>query len=230
MCTRLLLTVTVHPRVRGEQEAFAWGGDEYDGSSPRARGTDQHGGEDGLPVRFIPACAGNRLKGSITQYHVPVHPRVRGEQTSTGPTSTGPAGSSPRARGTADQVGAVAHIERFIPACAGNSPADGVQRPIRPVHPRVRGEQGAGAADGAHGGGSSPRARGTARRPAIHRARFRFIPACAGNRSPAVPGRRLRPVHPRVRGEQGSKTYQEFLPAGSSPRARGTVFKKVVNF
>ncbi len=113
------------------------------------------------------------------------------------------AGSSPRARGTAR--GRRAAPGRFS------------------VHPRVRGEQCSALRPPSRNNGSSPRARGTVHPAQQDAALRRFIPACAGNRS--VPLAQARPqwVHPRVRGEQGSRGHAEGFTAGSSPRARGTV-------
>ena len=53
-------------------------------------------------MRFIPACAGNRLIGDVFQ-------------------TVAARGSSPRVRGTGTEVARLAELARFIPACAGNS-------------------------------------------------------------------------------------------------------------
>ena len=50
----------------------------------------------------------------------------------------------------------------------------------------------------------------------------RFIPACAGNRYPALTRCPLIAVHPRVCGEQKQAAYQWAKRNGSSPRVRGT--------
>ena len=75
--------------------------------------------------------------------------------------------------------------------------------------------------------GSSPRVRGTADQPGTTKKGSRFIPACAGNRSPARRGRQDLPVHPRVCGEQSLPLPSLPLPSGSSPRVRGTVISKI---
>ncbi len=70
--------------------------------------------------------------------------------------------------------------------------------------------------------GSSPRARGTARRCVDGALLARFIPACAGNRAAGWWATLSRPVHPRVRGEQFRRRKDHANYHGSSPRARGT--------
>ena len=92
---------------------------------------------------------------------------------------------------------------RFIPACAGNSPAKSARSRKAPVHPRVCGELERLAAVETKVGGSSPRVRGTHGRCAPRTAGTRFIPACAGN--------------------SGHHGIGCGLVAGSSPRVRGTL-------
>ena len=53
---------SVHPRVCGEQPYFTAYYNPVRGSSPRVRGTELTPGCDAVTNRFIPACAGNRLK------------------------------------------------------------------------------------------------------------------------------------------------------------------------
>ncbi len=91
--------------------------------------------------RFIPACAGNSTKATSTMIPVPVHPRVRGEQTLAGVQGHAWIGSSPRARGTAVWEASKTEVSRFIPACAGNRMDSSSCYVLLPVHPRVRGEQ-----------------------------------------------------------------------------------------
>ena len=54
---------------------------------------------------------------------------------------------------------------------------------------------------------------------------IRFIPASAGNSLETLPVPGGTTVHPRERGEQYGKIRSAFLGCGSSPRARGTVYK-----
>ena len=117
----------VHPRERGEQDVADPTTNTDIGSSPRARGTVHEGGHPNGLRRFIPASAGNRPSRIPLNRLTTVHPRERGEQSTTNCIEQDlvrSGGSSPRARGTADDEHAVgqepARIERFIPASAGN--------------------------------------------------------------------------------------------------------------
>ena len=71
--------------------------------------------------------------------------------------------------------------------------------------------------------GSSPRVRGTVLRVSTNWKRWRFIPACAGNRRCSPLNLATCAVHPRVCGEQRPGLKIEDLNPGSSPRVRGTV-------
>ena len=70
----------VHPRVCGEQALGAHQRISGYGSSPRVRGTVFDYARDGFSIRFIPACAGNRVLARFGVLDVSVHPRVCGEQ------------------------------------------------------------------------------------------------------------------------------------------------------
>ena len=70
--------------------------------------------------------------------------------------------------------------------------------------------------------GSSPHARGTLRRMDQPDWCERFIPACAGNATPAAFNAALSTVHPRMRGERGHGDGARHGVGGSSPHARGT--------
>ena len=152
------------------------------------------------------------------------------------------AGSSPRARGTQRRSPLLAQRHRFIPACAGNTSSPIAPGRFPTVHPRVRGEHAGVVVQTAGATGSSPRARGTLIGNIAPAALIRFIPACAGNTSPAARQRvlrrfipacagntpgpkrtgRARAVHPRVRGEHILLLLWLAKYGGSSPRARGT--------
>ncbi len=131
-------------------------------------------------------------------------------------------GSSPRARGTPSKKEARRAQERFIPACAGNTPQEDSLVHRLPVHPRVRGEHYIVTIQPPKRSGSSPRARGTPIRRVGNHGVHRFIPACAGNTPDKPSGERDEAVHPRVRGEHSSMNPWAINMAGSSPRARGT--------
>ena len=172
------------------------------GSSPRVRGTGQERADQDKPMRFIPACAGNRSMCNQPFPFLSVHPRVCGEQACFVVRYLHQIGSSPRVRGTGLFRRAVSASDRFIPACAGNRRGLQVRLPASSVHPRVCGEQVPFLDILSDRDGSSPRVRGTAKSAQGVSRPSRFIPACAGN-SGDVSHRYLGPsVHPRVCGEQ----------------------------
>jgi len=76
---------SVHPRTCGEQFITTWHGLAQGGSSPHVRGTDPHAGPYRHVGRFIPARAGNRTCGQVSQKGLAVHPRTCGEQKSGNP-------------------------------------------------------------------------------------------------------------------------------------------------
>ena len=156
-----LLFLPVHPRVCGEQPMGVWGLVPHSGSSPRVRGTATAARIRAKPTRFIPACAGNSAPIKLRRAGVTVHPRVCGEQECRIKYQEWRAGSSPRVRGTVNDLHARAQEIRFIPACAGNSADWCRDRRVVAVHPRVCGEQRNPMRYGAPPIGSSPRVRGT---------------------------------------------------------------------
>ncbi len=131
----------VHPRGCGEQHQYHEGNGMRYGSSPRVRGTAGRCMASSPVRRFIPAGAGNRPARSGRPASRPVHPRGCGEQSSISTPNVSACGSSPRVRGTACVLVVDADQERFIPAGAGNSPADSGFAARHAVHPRGCGEQ-----------------------------------------------------------------------------------------
>ena len=111
---------TVHPRWRGEQGRRGITANEKDGSSPLARGTDCVARQLARLRRFIPAGAGNRGFCRTRNPQSSVHPRWRGDQLEEAVKVQLPPGSSPLARGTADEAASTVLTRRFIPAGAGN--------------------------------------------------------------------------------------------------------------
>ena len=191
----------VHPRVCGEHSPAVALMICDSGSSPRVRGTRLWRCHCSVPVRFIPACAGNTWKPRTTPISLSVHPRVCGEHWLVGLPRAWSGGSSPRVRGTRFTAQGADYKSRFIPACAGNTWRGMVYLPIRSVHPRVCGEHSTRLPSYARSGGSSPRVRGTRPGSVNGIDVCRFIPACAGNTSVVDVSVPSRPVHPRVCGE-----------------------------
>ena len=192
------------------------------GSSPRARGTRHtFAGWHGMQW-FIPAGAGNTLRNTCGTIASTVHPRGRGEHIDTTEQGNGNDGSSPRARGTRRSRHEHQLQQRFIPAGAGNTPADRDAGQPHAVHPRGRGEHLGSRDPQPKLYGSSPRARGTLLLLSFLNIAARFIPAGAGNTACASPICADWTVHPRGRGEHASSAASATACIGSSPRARGT--------
>ena len=131
----------VHPRLRGELRFHLLGARFLIGSSPLARGTRLNTLGSRFFRRFIPACAGNSGLRPAFLKSPTVHPRLRGELWARGGSRYTETGSSPLARGTPINALPFRAYNRFIPACAGNSPQN-----LQKVH---------------YLNGSSPLARGT---------------------------------------------------------------------
>ena len=199
------------------------------GSSPRARGTGA------IPRPTRPSR--------------PVHPRGRGERSQASASSSHSSGSSPRARGTATGSWRRNHAQPVHPRGRGERQFRTWRNRRLPVHPRGRGERTMRRTVGNLSRGSSPRARGTGRRPAHVRRRTidRFIPAGAGNGGGVDSAMRaLLSVHPRGRGERVAYDTTvlpivRFIPAGAGngaalpetdhehsvhPRGRGERFNR----
>ena len=130
-----------HPRVCGEQHGPCMRLTVRAGSSPRVRGTAIKALHHRMPSRIIPACAGNRRITPTPTTMSADHPRVCGEQMLRFATPRMIIGSSPRVRGTAEAAFTSRHIERIIPACAGNRMKSRQSRLMTADHPRVCGEQ-----------------------------------------------------------------------------------------
>ena len=188
--------------MRGEHAVFSSFQSKVAGPSPHARGTlsvETIAGEVG---RSIPACAGNTTREAGVRQSRAVHPRMRGEHLLALPAGTTLNGPSPHARGTLHAPERERRTARSIPACAGNTAMAAQWGGERAVHPRMRGEHGAGVIDDL--------------------AVARSIPACAGNTGWTRLRRTASPVHPRMRGEHGVGGMKAELRDGPSPHARGT--------
>ncbi len=132
------------------------------------------------------------------------------------------AGSSPRLRGTCPGKRGDRGGGRFIPAPAGNMPSFLTPLPAYSVHPRACGEHNPVAPLNLPHAGSSPRLRGTWLYRAGRGGLYRFIPAPAGNIPHPYRRLWLSSVHPRACGEHPRMFTWTLVPAGSSPRLRGT--------
>ena len=218
---------SVHPRVCGERWSAALHIEAAFGSSPRVRGTPACRCPSPRCFRFIPACAGNAEPTALCASISAVHPRVCGERVQVSESPDSRSGSSPRVRGTRQELHGVQLLERFIPACAGNAARRRWSPAPAPVHPRVCGERLTSVQNSLLTTGSSPRVRGTRRDEDRVDGLDRFIPACAGNARFSVTLRLLPAVHPRVCGERKRDNLLLSEKIGSSPRVRGTRGREV---
>ncbi len=227
---RRLSDIPVHPRASGERLIRLRGSLGLSGSSPRQRGTRLRPAPLLGAGRFIPAPAGNAATRWCSSDPCPVHPRASGERYDETSLPLLFTGSSPRQRGTRAPCRAGRRRRRFIPAPAGNAGCSARWSASRTVHPRASGERDESEGAYATRGGSSPRQRGTLQ-PGLAGGRCdRFIPAPAGNAG-ASPGAPIGlPVHPRASGERADKRARDAVIGGSSPRQRGTPFRRVFHF
>ena len=199
------IPTAVHPRSRGEHENGLMLGAQVVGSSPLARGTRWWPADPARRHRFIPARAGN------------THTRPFDRDAALG--------SSPLARGTRRAAAGLAYSGRFIPARAGNTTGPRPAAPATAVHPRSRGEHPNTKAWVYGVSGSSPLARGTPDALRDWHRQFRFIPARAGNTAGIHRIICNYTVHPRSRGEHTIAVAIIGVATGSSPLARGTHFR-----
>ena len=96
------LSVSEHPRVRGENPSSALGAIYQRGTSPRARGKHVRSVTRSSSTRNIPACAGKTLRAKCSDCCWEEHPRVRGENSPAARCAIFFPGTSPRARGKRD--------------------------------------------------------------------------------------------------------------------------------
>ena len=126
--------------MRGEYPSLLQIAIANKGSSPHARGIHLQNVESESIHGFIPACAGNTDWHVFKNHIVQVHPRMRGEYTRPTVPLWRCQGSSPHARGIPLHIEFTVIIDRFIPACAGNTSVPLSVTPPQRVHPRMRGE------------------------------------------------------------------------------------------
>ena len=151
-----------HPRVCGEQlRSSLWPGMKS-GSPPRVRGTVVLRPSVCRGYRITPACAGNRRWAAALRAKLGDHPRVCGEQKTSGGKAVDIEGSPPRVRGTGTDIDHPGSRRRITPACAGNRDTNIYFFGIVKDHPRVCGEQSIRHASSSGPRGSPPRVRGTA--------------------------------------------------------------------
>ena len=218
VCTR---SRTDHPRACGANLHARRRLATVSGSSPRVRGKPFGQSVRCLPVRIIPARAGQTFVGRGMQCSGTDHPRACGanqEETRQWGINYG---SSPRVRGK--RVRAPGHRipEAIIPARAGQTARLRPKRSARPDHPRACGANWNCSRKSANCVGSSPRVRGKLASEQCEQSAVRIIPARAGQTTTGLWMTRRKADHPRACGANGERGAQGEGANGSSPRVRG---------
>ena len=134
------VTLTAHPRSRGEHSPGLQPVKATQGSSPLARGTQANVIMGWRGERLIPARAGNTRNLPPRAGSTAAHPRSRGEHVRRCPGFGRGRGSSPLARGTQDSDAWIRGAIRLIPARAGNTWKTQKCNRCTAAHPRSRGE------------------------------------------------------------------------------------------
>ena len=158
------ISVTAHPRSRGENRKPQNTLRGVRGSSPLTRGKrGVDGVSEGL-VGLIPAHAGKTTPRRSPETSKKAHPRSRGENDALPGCTTGWEGSSPLTRGKRTARTMTRSWYGLIPAHAGKT-VEAVSQAARcRAHPRSRGENRIGGGGGGVRAGSSPLTRGKPRR------------------------------------------------------------------
>ena len=150
------------------------------------------------------------------------HPHVCGEHSIRAANRKSKTGSSPRMRGTRFHSSFTPSFHGLIPTYAGNTGLlVRVQLDLR-AHPHVCGEHLSSVPALQNLLGSSPRMRGTHGRTGFRSARLGLIPTYAGNTYVITRSACGQRAHPHVCGEHMEAHQMQQIPAGSSPRMRGT--------
>jgi len=153
----------------------------WQGSSPHTRGAPATWRGRNHDVRIIPAYAGSTRPGAVPSREGWDHPRIRGEHARTSGARERRAGSSPHTRGARSSRRRLSKALGIIPAYAGSTAYNALQRPGWGDHPRIRGEHARRGRTGPGRAGSSPHTRGAlvVSHPIL--SEYRIIPAYAGS-------------------------------------------------
>ena len=99
MGAKIAMKCAVYPRVCGGTAGIASWVPIKKGLSPRVRGNRVRSDREAVPVRSIPACAGEPRSGSSGHSSLKVYPRVCGGTSAGVKRGRGMPGLSPRVRG-----------------------------------------------------------------------------------------------------------------------------------
>ena len=212
---------TVHPRACGGNRIRQTDKWANRGASPRLRGKHAPAAVPAVPLRCIPAPAGETTRTPGRPGSAPVHPRACGGNGEVHPLPSDRRGASPRLRGKLLVIAGLEKTHRCIPAPAGETRAGSPRSDPDRVHPRACGGNPAPSEGSRRTPGASPRLRGKLRgqRP-LHRG-GRCIPAPAGETRAASARLATTSVHPRACGGNLSPCAPRWRGRGASPRLRG---------
>ena len=170
---------------------------------------------------LIPAHAGKTPTRARTVTWRWAHPRSRGENATTATRTWNSRGSSPLTRGKLPRSRPSAISQRLIPAHAGKTGAEGMNRGRSRAHPRSRGENPCQRGPEPYPGGSSPLTRGKRNLCGLDDGFDRLIPAHAGKTRDTDDIPDAQRAHPRSRGENNKGGDGNGTSPGSSPLTRG---------
>ena len=154
-------------------------------------------------MRFIPTYVGHTSSPGPYQFHISVHPHLRGAYAALPRQQLIFPGSSPHTWGIQGQLMYFVRRFRFIPTYVGHTWGNDRAAIPLPVHPHIRGAyEGSRGVSPAHGG-SSPHTWGILLPAQEPRTRSRFIPTYVGHTGPLTNSRPVWTVHPHIRGAYG---------------------------
>ena len=189
-----------HPRACGANSAAATADQSASGSSPRVRGKLVFVEDAQIPLRIIPARAGQTASVERRGRGQTDHPRACGANRRRSPLLSEMYGSSPRVRGKQPSLGSCMLLSRIIPARAGQTRHCGVWVAQYADHPRACGANCPAGTSKMNGVGSSPRVRGKRHNPHQRQHIHRIIPARAGQTVAVPQAESGEPDHPRACG------------------------------
>ena len=193
--------MTVHPHMRGDN---------------LGRGVGV-----AAAVRFTPTCVGTMVDLTKEQLGSRVHPHMRGDNNTSSWWAAWRPGSPPHAWGQSVDHQEPGQGRRFTPTCVGTIPPSPPACRRSPVHPHMRGDNGAGSSGPGSSLGSPPHAWGQLLVILNCTIRHRFTPTCVGTMVVCHVVVGFNPVHPHMRGDNCGPCWTRRGSSGSPPHAWG---------
>ncbi len=172
-------------------------------------------------LRTTPARAGTTRRRRPGRRRGADHPRSRGDHAPVWAWPVTDIGPPPLARGPHEGAEGQDGGDRTTPARAGTTARTWTATPIRPDHPRSRGDHERGYGLLLEGVGPPPLARGPPRHQAPGVPGPRTTPARAGTTRTPAPAVRTSADHPRSRGDHASRPRVSRVERGPPPLAWG---------